>query len=166
MTSPGTPVNPSAPSAPPVAATHPCARCGAPVAVDRGLCETCNPLGLKDSASSQVHGTVFLGIGAAVAALAIIAHLAVAGIGPFSASVTAMRPASATGSFLATVQVRNDGSTVGSANCRLSDPGDPSVLHSTLLYTPRIEPGQTMTFEQEVGYGAADRLLAVTCTGP
>jgi len=53
-------------------ATHPCARCGAPVALDVGLCERCNPLGLKDSASSQVHGTVFLAVGLAIAGLAIV----------------------------------------------------------------------------------------------
>ena len=65
--------------------THPCARCGAPVPLDVGLCERCNPLGLKDAASSQVHGTVFLAVGLAVVALAVIAHFAVAGIGPFAA---------------------------------------------------------------------------------
>src|SRR5437763_13409884 len=65
----------------PAGPTHPCARCGAPVAVDVGLCERCNPLGLKDSASSQVHGTVFLAVGIAIAGLAVLAHVAVAGIG-------------------------------------------------------------------------------------
>ena len=36
--------------------THACVRCGAPVAIDVGLCERCNPLGLRDSSASQVHG--------------------------------------------------------------------------------------------------------------
>src|SRR4051812_36004889 len=88
------PVSPIAPAAVPpgtttaTGPTHPCARCGAPVALDVGLCDRCNPLGLKDSASSQVHGSVFLGIGIAVAVLAIGAHFAVSGIGPFESAVT------------------------------------------------------------------------------
>ena len=40
--------------------THPCVRCGAPVPLDVGLCERCNPLGLRDSSASQVHGTVVI----------------------------------------------------------------------------------------------------------
>ncbi|MBA2380808.1 MAG: hypothetical protein H0V73_01740 [Chloroflexi bacterium] len=154
------------PASPVRADTHPCARCGAPVALDLGLCERCNPLGLKDSASSQVHGTVFLAVGAAVAGLAIAAHLAVAGIGPFSAKVTAMRPAATAGSLVATIEVRNEGNTTGSATCRLTDPTDPSVVHSTVAYSPRVPGGATVTFDQEVAYGSADQLLAVACTGP
>ena len=61
------PATPAQPASTAPALTHPCARCGAPVALDVGLCERCNPLGLKDSASSQVHGTVFLAVGLAIA---------------------------------------------------------------------------------------------------
>jgi hypothetical protein len=146
--------------------THPCARCGAPVALDAGLCERCNPLGLKDSASSQVHGSVFLAVGLAVAGLAIAANLAVSGIGPFSARVTAMRAGSAAGALIATIEVRNDGRTTGSATCRLTDPIDPALVHSTVVYSPRIAGGATVTFDQEVAYGSADRPLAVACEGP
>ena len=148
------------------AQTHPCARCGAQVALDVGLCERCNPLGLKDSASSQVHGTVFLGVGIAVVVLAIAAHLAVAGIGPFTARVSAMAPGATAGVLIATVEARNDGRATGSATCRLTDPLDPALLHSTIVYTPRIAPGQTVTFDQPVTFGSADRPLAVVCNGP
>ena len=147
------------------AQTHGCARCGAPVALDVGLCERCNPLGLRDSASSQVHGTVILGIGAAIAVLAIAAHLAVAGIGPFSAKVTAVTAGSQPGSVVATVQVRNDGRSAGTATCRLSDPRDAAFVTSVVLFTPRIEPGATVTFDQSLT-GSVDRLPTITCTGP
>lgn len=146
--------------------THPCARCGAPVALDVGLCDRCNPLGLKDSASSQVHGTVFLAVGLAVAGLAIAAHLAVADIGPFSARVTALQAGPTTGDLVATIEVRNDGRTTGSATCRLTDPADPGLIHSTVVYSPRIAGGATVTFDQEVAYGSVDRPLIVSCTGP
>src|SRR4029079_5087438 len=72
------PVAPATPETPGL--RHPCARCGAPVPLDVGLCERCNPLGLKDSASSQVHGTVFLAVAIAVLVLALAAHFAVTGI--------------------------------------------------------------------------------------
>ena len=164
MSAPATPASPTAPGGPP--ATHPCARCGAPVGLEVGLCERCNPLGLKDSASSQVHGTVFLGVGLAITTLAIVAHLAVAGIGPFAARVTAMRAGADAGTLVATIEVRNQGSASGSATCRLTDPQDPSALHATVAYSPRVAGGATVTFDQEVVFGSADRLLAVSCTGP
>jgi hypothetical protein len=147
------------------AQTHGCARCGDQVPLDVGLCERCNPLGLRDSASSQVHGTVALGLGAAVAVLAIAAHLAVGGIGPFTARVTAMTPGAA-GAFIATIEARNDGTTMGSAMCRLTDPGDPALIHSAVVYSPRIAPGATLTFDQAVTFGSPDRPLSVACTGP
>ncbi len=168
MTQPSTPVAPAASpkGSNPQALTHPCARCGAPVPLDVGLCERCNPLGLKDSASSQVHGTVFLAIGLAVGALAIAAHLAVAGIGPFAAQVTAMHPGTTATSVVATLEVTNQGSAAGSATCRLTDPADRGASHAEVVYTPRIGPGATMSFDHETPFGSVDHPLAVTCTGP
>src|SRR5690349_24555065 len=110
MTAPATPVQPPKP-----ALTHPCARCGAPVPLDVGLCERCNPLGLKDAASSQVHGTVFLAVGIGIAALAVAAHLAVAGIGPFVGEVTAMRAGTGAGAVVATLSITNTGTAAGTA---------------------------------------------------
>lgn len=155
-----------APVPAPPARTHPCARCGAPVALDVGLCERCNPLGLKDSASSQVHGTVVLAVGMAIVGLAIAAHLAVSGIGPFTARLASMTPGSTAGSVVATIEVRNDGRTTGSATCRLSDPTDASLIRSTVLYSPPIAPGATITIDQEVADTSANRPLTVTCLGP
>ena len=148
------------------AQTHGCARCGAPVALDVGLCERCNPLGLRDSASSQIHGTVFLGVALAIASLAIAAHLAVSGIGPFTARVTAMTAGGEAGVVIATIEARNDGTTTGSATCRLTDPQDPAVMRSAIVYSPRIAPGATVTFDQAVTFGAPGRLLSVACSGP
>jgi hypothetical protein len=146
--------------------THPCARCGAPVALDVGLCERCNPLGLKDSASSQVHGSVFLAVGLAIVGLGIVARLAVTGIGPFSASVTAVRAGPVAGEVVATLTVRNDGQSTGSATCRLSDPLDSAFVNTLVVYSPRIEPGATATWDQAARFGSPGAPLTLTCKGP
>jgi hypothetical protein len=159
---PSTRTHPATPPEP----THPCVRCGAPVAIGVGLCERCNPLGLKDSASSQVHGTVFLAVGIAIAGLAVIAHLAVAGIGPFGAQVTAMRSGSSAGAVVATVQITNRGTHAGTATCRLTDPADRGISHQDVVYSPVVQPGATIAFDYEVAFGSVDRPLNVTCTGP
>jgi hypothetical protein len=164
MTAPATSATPSRPGAP--VQTHPCARCGDPVAIDVGLCERCNPLGLKDSASSQVHGTAILAVGLAIGLLAIFTRFSVSGIGPFSATVTGIRAGATAGTMIATVEVRNDGTTIGSATCRLTDPADPAMIRSTLLYSPRIEPGMTITFDQEITFGSVDRPPTASCRGP
>ncbi len=158
MTAPATPIRP--------VPTHPCARCGAPVGLDIGLCERCNPLGLKDSASSQVHGTVFLAVGLAIAGLAVAAHLAVAGVGPFSARVTTVRAGAAVGAVIATIEIRNEGTALGSASCRITDPADRGVIDSTVLTSPRVGPGATITFEHEVLFGDPGRPLTIACSGP
>jgi hypothetical protein len=163
MTASATPAEPT-PSKP--GFTHPCARCGAPVGLDVGLCERCNPLGLKDSASSQVHGTVFLAVGVAIAGLAVAAHLAVAGIGPFTAQVTAMRPGTATGAVVATIAITNQGTAPGTATCRLTDPADRGIDHADVVYSPRVAGGSTISFEHSATFGSVERPFTVTCTGP
>jgi hypothetical protein len=159
---------PAAPGAAPTPTgpTHPCARCGAPVPLDVGLCENCNPLGLKDSASSQVHGSVILAVGIAVLALAVAARIAVTGIGPFAAHVTSMKPGSTPTSVVATLDVTNRGSAAGSATCRLTDPDDRGAIHSEVVYTPRIGPGQTLTLDHETPFGSVDQPFDVQCQGP
>jgi hypothetical protein len=145
--------------------THPCARCGAPVPLDVGLCERCNPLGLRDSASSQVHGTVILAVGLAIAGLAIAAHLAVAGIGPFSAEVVGVR--SESGVLIASLRVTNEGSSAGTTTCRISDPALQGSGRSAFILTSRIAPGSTVEFDHELPeFGPAVRPLHVECSAP
>ncbi|HEX5826618.1 MAG TPA: hypothetical protein VFY23_03800, partial [Candidatus Limnocylindrales bacterium] len=50
---------------------HGCVRCGARIPVSQAMCEHCNPLGLKEPAASQAHGTVFVGIAVAVVLMAV-----------------------------------------------------------------------------------------------
>ena len=146
------------------AATHPCVRCGRPVALDAGLCDECNPLGLSDSASSQVHGTVFLGIVLAVVLLAVAARFAVGGGGPFHASLVEVQAAGA--GLSVTIDISNAGSLGGEATCHISDPRD-ARSPASAVRSPRIEAGETARFTAEIrNFGASPRPLAVTCEGP
>ena len=154
----------STPPAAPTGLTHACARCGAPVPLDVGLCERCNPLGLRDSASSQVHGTVFVAIGLAVVGLAVAAMLAVSGIGPFPAEVVGVRP---DGDGLSvSLRVTNSGTSKGSTTCRVTDPASAGGKAAFVL-SPRVAGGATITFDATItDLGDQVRPLAVECSNP
>ncbi len=152
-------------AAPPPVHTHPCVRCGAPVPLDVGLCERCNPLGLKDSSASQVHGTVVIAVIVAVVGLALVGRLALSGVGPFPATFVG---AAADGDGLAiTLTVTNQGSGAGQTTCRLTDPLDRNGNAGGFVLSPRIEPGATVTFTKRViELGSEVRSLDVACNAP
>ncbi len=162
--SPGTaPATDPAPGEPQL--THGCIRCGAPVPLDVGLCERCNPLGLKDSSASQVHGTVFIGVLIAVVGLALLGRLTLAGVGPFEGTVVGAVPAGA--GLAITLSVANHGTAVGQTTCRLTDPQDRSGGGSAFLLSPRIDPGAAVTFTKTVTeLGDTVRDLTVECSSP
>jgi hypothetical protein len=161
-------INPTAPpSRNPIAQvhTHPCARCGAPVALDVGLCERCNPLGLRDSASSQVHGTVFIAVVVGIVGLALAARFAVAGIGPFSAAIAGMTDDGT--ALVIQLQVTNSGSATGTTSCRISDPALQGSGKPIFITSPRIAPKETVTIEQRLdGMTGPARPLSVECSSP
>lgn len=164
MTAPATsPTNPSSPV--PVRAdepTHGCVRCGAPVPLEVAMCEGCNPLALAQPSSSQVHGTAFLGVGIAVIALAIVANLAMSGVGPFRANVASV-VADPPG-LNVTLSVTNDGSRAGATTCRVYDPSLGISVQTAIVQTPRIDPGATITFNRRLTeLGLESRDLAVEC---
>ena len=130
-----------------------------------GLCERCNPLGLKDSASSQVHGTVFVAVGLAIVGLAILARWAVAGIGPFSAEVTDVR--SDNGALTVSLRVTNEGSSAGTTTCRITDAAAQGSGQPAFFLTPRIPSKATIQIDHRLlGFGANVRPLAVDCDAP
>ncbi len=169
IVSPSTPATHpgSAPGAPgvPAAPTHACVRCGAPVALNTALCEACNPLGLSQPASSQAHGTVLLGVAGAVVFLAFLARLSLSGIGPFEGRVVGVRGEGV--GLAVTLSVDNHGSSVGQATCRVTDPAARYGGASGYVLTPRIDAGETLTFEAEIRQlGPSPRPLVVECSGP
>lgn len=145
--------------------THGCVRCGARVAVDVGLCDECNPLGLRDVSATQVHGIAFVGVVMAIVALALFARLAVSGVGPFTPEVAGLVT---DGDALAvTLTVTNEGRNAGRTTCRLTDPLDRNGGGGGFVLSPTIEPGQTLTFTRRlVGLGSTVRDLTVDCSAP
>lgn len=130
-----------------------------------GLCERCNPLGLRDSAASQVHGTVIGVVVLAIVLLLVFARLSIAGGGPYPASLSGVAPT--TDGLALTITVTNDGTDAGQTTCRIVDVADRGVSRSAFVLSPRIEAGQTLSFPAVVTeFGPAPRELAVTCRTP
>jgi hypothetical protein len=130
------------------------------------MCDRCNPLGLKQPAPSQAHGTILLAIAAGVVALAVAGRVALNGIGPFRGQVGNILPAPP--GLAVTLTVTNLGSSAGSTTCRIFDPGSPGLgPEAAFIVSPRIGPGETVSFSKDVtGLGSEVRPLAVDCTGP
>lgn len=143
--------------------THPCVRCGAPVPLEIAMCERCNPSGLAQPAASQAHGTVFLGILVAVVVLAVLAHLAVRGVGPFTGQVTSVA-ADAPG-LAVTITVHNDGTQAGATTCRVDYAGSEGIgPESAYLLSPDVPPGGSVTYSGVVTtLGPAVRALMADC---
>jgi hypothetical protein len=130
------------------------------------MCENCNPLGLKQPAPSQAHGTVFLAIIGAVIFLAVLGRVAIAGIGPFKGGIGNV--IAAPPGLAVTLTVTNLGTTAGSSTCRVFDPSVPGIgPESAFITSPRIPAGETISFSKQVAaLGSVVRPLAVECTGP
>jgi hypothetical protein len=67
---------------------------------------------------------------------------------------------------IATISVRNDGSSAGTAFCRVTNPADAGIQTSEVVYSPMIPPRTTIEFDYQVSFGAAGQPLNVACTGP
>jgi hypothetical protein len=156
----------SLPTAPQSGPTHGCVRCGAPIPIADGMCERCNPLGLKQPAASQAHGTVVLGIVGAVIVLFILAKISIHGVGPFQGIVADV--ISAPPGLAVTVTVTNEGTTTGSTTCRIYDPTIQGIgPESTYADSPQVPPGQSVSFSKQVStLGTNVRPLAVSCSSP
>ena len=143
---------------------QPCVRCGAPVSLQVALCESCNPLGLAQPSASQAHGTVFLGIGAAVLALAALAGASSKGVGPFVGSISA--GSAVPGGLAVSVTVTNGGSGAGAATCSVTTTALGMAGIQEIITTPRIEGGATITVERELtAFGTEPVPLAIGCGG-
>ena len=126
--------------------------------LDVGLCERCNPLGLRDASSSQVHGIAIAGVILFVVFLAIAGRFVLAGIGPFAGSVTGVVP---DGSGLAiTLSVTNHGTSAGQTTCRVTDPADRTGNLGAFLLSPSVDGGKTVVVHRTHHGAGPDRSAA------
>ncbi len=154
--------NPGVPAQGP---THGCARCGKPVPIDVGLCDDCNPLGLRDVSASQVHGTVVIALLVGFVGLAVIAALSLSGVGPFPAHLDGVTPEGE--GVRVTLTVTNEGSAAGQTTCRVQRATNQGGGPNAFVLTPELGAGETRTFSQlvtEFGRSADD--LVVDCRNP
>jgi hypothetical protein len=145
--------------------THPCVRCGRPIALDLGMCEECNPLGLRQPSASQVHGIAVVGIVAFVIFLAVLAHGALGGVGPFHGLI---RDVAATdGGLAVTLLVGNDGTKSGATTCRVVEASRPVGGPGEVVQTPLVPAGSDRLFTLTVTkLGTVPVDLAVDCQSP
>jgi hypothetical protein len=155
---------PAAQAAPPQQAekTHPCIRCGRPVPLDVAMCEFCNPLGLSQPATTQVHGTVVVVVALAIVGLAVLGRVALSGIGPFRAEVSSVTAAPS--GLVVTVTIHNDGSKAGATSCRIMDAARAEGGPTAVIQTPRVDAGQSREFSTTVRqFGNKPVALTVQC---
>lgn len=145
--------------------THPCMRCGRPVAIHVALCEACNPLGLKQPAATQVHAIAAGGIVLFVIVLAVLAGIGLSGVGPFSGTVRAVEVRE--GGLAVTISVSNEGSKDAATTCRVVEADRPVGGPGQVVQTPFVPAGETLEFTAPVtAFGMDPKALAVDCQSP
>ena len=66
-----------------------------------------------------------------------------------------------------TLTVTNQGTSSGQTTCHVTDPADRTGNLGAIMLSPRIEPGQTITFTQRVTQlGSVVRPLDAKCSAP
>ncbi len=144
-----------------------CVRCGRPTPLGVSLCAADNPGGIGAPSSTQVHGTIIVGVLAGLLLFAIAARFAISSSGPFDAQLTS-RTSGADGSVELVVDVTNRGAGQAAASCRVA-PGAFASTGVSFLTGP-LRPGETRSYSQRLGAPApgeesyAAGTLTVRCT--
>ena len=131
------------------ASTHDtCVRCGRPTPLGVSLCEQDNPGRIKSPSSTQVHGTIVIGVLAGFLLLALLLRFGAAGVGPFSSTLAGVATR-ADGGLDVVVQVANGGTRASGASCRISAGGAPD-FRDYVFFSEPIPAGETRTFTRSV----------------
>jgi hypothetical protein len=125
-----------------------CLKCGRPTPLGVSLCEDDNPGRIKSPSTTQVHGTIVIGVIAGFVLLLLLLRFGANGVGPFP-STLAGYTTRADGGLDVAVTVTNSGSRAAGASCRISASGAPD-FRDYIFFTQLLQPGQTQTFTQSV----------------
>ncbi|HKO32500.1 MAG TPA: DUF4307 domain-containing protein [Candidatus Limnocylindria bacterium] len=141
-----------------------CIKCGREIGPDESICEVCNRAGMATPSASQYHGTMVVAIIAGVVGLAIWASLAMRGVGPYQAEVVSVTAGPANAAVV-TFSVENQGTSRGSASCRLeARDANGYAIRTTTVTTGQIDGGQTSTFTDQIdGVPQPPASVAATC---
>jgi hypothetical protein len=123
-----------------------CFRCGRPTPLGVSLCDRDNPAKIKSPSSTQVHGTILVGVIGGFIGLMLLLKLISSGAGPFTSSLSGIAPR-ADGGLDLVVSVANTGTRSSGASCRLSPGGAPDY-RDHVFFTEPIAPGQTRQFNR------------------
>lgn len=144
-----------------------CIKCGRPVPLGVSLCEQDNPGGIKSPSSTQVHGTIVIGVLAGFLLVALLFRFGSNGVGPFTSTLAgvATRP---DGGLDVVVTVANEGSRASGASCRISAGGRPD-FRDYVFFSEPIPVGETREFARTVppvpgGPPLEPTQLVVRCT--
>jgi hypothetical protein len=108
---------------------------------------------------------VFVAVTLAIAVLAVLARLSVAGAGPFPATIDGVTATS--GGLAVALTVTNQGDGIGQTSCRISRAGDPGTGTAAFVTSPRLAAHETRRFTATVtGFGSAPIDLQVECRTP
>lgn len=106
-----------------------CVKCGRPTPQGVSLCDDDNPAALKGPSTTQVHGTIAVGIGVGFLVLALVATWLLSMAGPYQVAILAAASTRDGGADVV-FTVTNEGGSETIATCRItrggvSTPADP-----------------------------------------
>lgn len=125
-----------------------CLKCGRPTPLGVSLCENDNPGRIKSPSTTQVHGTIVIGVLVGFGLLLLLFRFGSSGIGPFHSSVVGYSARSDGGLDVA-ISVQNSGSRASGASCRISNSGTQDYRDYTFFTSP-IAVGASQTFTQTI----------------
>lgn len=134
-----------------------CFRCGRPTPLGVSLCDRDNPAHIKSPSSTQVHGTVLVGVIGGFVTLAVAFRLVTAGVGPFPSTLAGVATR-ADGGLDVVIQVTNGGTRASGASCRVSPGGAPDY-HDYVFFTDPIPPGESREFARSLPPAADGKAL-------
>jgi predicted nucleic acid-binding Zn ribbon protein len=140
-----------------------CYKCGREIGPDESICSVCNRAGMATPSATQYHGTIVVAIIAGVVLLAVLASLALRGVGPYSGTALDVRP-SGQGIVVATVRVTNEGTKAGRAKCEVTArdaAGHP--LGAATGISPEVPGGSSVTFDQQIAGVDSAASVSVNC---
>ena len=142
-----------------------CIKCGREIGPDESICAVCNQAGMATPSASQYHGTMVVAIIAGVVGLAIWASLAMRGVGPYQAEVLSVTAGPAN-TAVVTFTVENQGTSRGSATCRLeAHDANGFPIRATSVSTGQIDGGATETFTDQIdGLPQLPASVVATCS--